>query len=212
MDERRIRVERSARYYLSGAPGPDVRRVWMLLHGYGQLARDFLDDCRLLATDGTLLVAPEALSRFYSRGGSGRIGASWMTREDRLAEIDDYLAYLDAVWDQVQRECGGNPPVSVLGFSQGGATAARWGLRGKAHADRLVLWGAAIPEADIVPWTDRLKRTRLVLVEGWEDPLINREERDRSLEVLRREGIPFELLRHPGKHELDDGILRSLAL
>lgn len=210
-DERRIVVERSARYYVAGEPGVHIRRVWMLFHGYGQLARDFLEDCAILAGPDVLMVAPEALSRFYTRGGSGRIGASWMTREDRLAEIDDYLAYLNAVWEEVYRECSAEIAVSVLGFSQGGATAARWGLRGNAPVDRLVLWGASIPDEDLLPYTDRLRETKLILVEGEKDPLINREERDRSLETLRREGIQFELTAHPGVHELDADILRELA-
>src|ERR1051325_10016453 len=49
------------------------------------------------------LVAPEGLSRFYlsERATERRVGASWMTREDRLAEIADYLGYLDAVYDDV---------------------------------------------------------------------------------------------------------------
>ena len=36
-------------------------------------------------------MAPEGLSRFYLEGFSGKVGATWMTREDRLNDIDNYL-------------------------------------------------------------------------------------------------------------------------
>ena len=53
-------------------------------------------------TPQRLIVAPEALSRFYVES-SGKthadthVGASWMTREDRLSDIEDYVEYLDAL-------------------------------------------------------------------------------------------------------------------
>ena len=47
-----------------------------------------------------LLIAPEGLSRFYHEDHES-IGASWMTREERLEEIKDYLMYLDLVHDRV---------------------------------------------------------------------------------------------------------------
>jgi hypothetical protein len=50
-------------------------------------------------------VAPEGLSRFYFEGGfhgpGSKVGATWMTREDRLAKIEDYVGYLDALHDAV---------------------------------------------------------------------------------------------------------------
>src|SRR2546430_12104530 len=82
-----------------------------------------------------------------------RVGASWMTREDRLVEIEDYVRYLDAVHDHVR---GGmrSEPVSVhaIGFSQGAGTVSRWAALGKTHVDRLVLWGGGIPpDLDLTP-------------------------------------------------------------
>lgn len=210
-EERRIIVQRSARYYVAGEPGVRIDRIWMLCHGYGQLARDFLNDCGPLARDGVLLVAPEGLSRYYLRGGSGSVGASWMTREDRLAEIEDYVAYLNAVRDGVIAECGAEPAVSVLGFSQGGATAARWAVLGNGSVDRTVLWGATVPESDVEKHADKLRQVGLIMVEGERDPLVNHGERSRSLGAFNRLEIPYTLRSHSGGHELDESILRSLA-
>ena len=118
-----------------------------------------------------MIVAPEALNRFYlSReggraGASARVGATWMTREDRLAEIDDYVRYLDDLHREItegqQRK---NVRVTALGFSQGTATAARWLVHGTARIDRLVLWAGLLPP-EIEPGgplRDRLRSTELV--------------------------------------------------
>ena len=73
----RIEVRRSARWFERGAV--DAPQLWLVLHGYGQLASAFLQSCAPLAREGRRLVAPEALSRFYLRSGRGAIGGSWMT-------------------------------------------------------------------------------------------------------------------------------------
>ena len=73
-----------------------------------------------------------AVSRLYLDNTYTRVGASWLTREDRDAEIADFTGYLNALYDQV---LDGRDPaalhISLLGFSQGAATACRctprWG-------------------------------------------------------------------------------------
>ncbi|HJS73420.1 MAG TPA: phospholipase, partial [Vicinamibacteria bacterium] len=83
-----LAVPRTARYLTLGPGEGPIEEVWFLLHGYGQLASELLHYARALAGDRRLLVAPEGLSRFYHEDHE-KVGASWMTREDRLAEIDD---------------------------------------------------------------------------------------------------------------------------
>src|SRR5438477_56805 len=82
-------------------------------------------------------VAPEGLSRFYltESPAERRVGASWMTREDRLHEIDDYVRYLDGVYGNVVPR---NARVTALGFSQGTATVCRWAGLGSSRIDRLI--------------------------------------------------------------------------
>src|SRR5688572_17917874 len=97
MHEHHLRVQRTARYYALGSVGAHVRCIWVVLHGYGQLAASLLSRCAPLAGDDTLVVAPEALSRFYLAPVSpadhrnAKVGASWMTREARESEIADYV-------------------------------------------------------------------------------------------------------------------------
>jgi len=127
VEEHHLSVPRSARYFTIGADPRTAREIWFVFHGYGQLAGRFLRHFVSLDDGQRAVVAAEGLSRFYLESDArDKVGASWMTREDRLAEIDDYVHYLDVVFAEVTRE---RPPaggIHVLGFSQGTATASRW--------------------------------------------------------------------------------------
>src|SRR2546429_8618236 len=181
MQEHHIGVTRSARYFTLGDSSRGVGEVWFACHGYGQLAARFLEKLGVLGDGRRYLVAPEGLSRFYLSESSTerRVGASWMTREDRLAEIDDYVRYLDAVHDDVFGFVD-RPQVIVhaLGFSQGAATASRWTAMGRARVDRLTLWGGEFPpDLDLTLETvaDRLRAARLSPGYGRTAPVITAE-------------------------------------
>src|SRR4051812_10601385 len=142
--ERSIEVPRTARYYVLGDDVGDIEEVWFVLHGFGQLARDFVHYFGVLADGKRLVIAPEALNRYYAVGTSvpakdRPVGATWMTREDRDNEIRDYVRYLDLLHEAVVADHPRARTV-VVGFSQGGATASRWAIHGTARIDRLILW------------------------------------------------------------------------
>ena len=61
MEEHHINVPRTARYHTVG-DGGTARAIWIVLHGYGQLARYFLRKFEGLDA-GLLIVAPEGLTR-----------------------------------------------------------------------------------------------------------------------------------------------------
>ncbi|HEU5323917.1 MAG TPA: hypothetical protein VFX28_24160 [Methylomirabilota bacterium] len=213
MNEHRLSVPRSARYFTLGSP---AREVWFVLHGYGQLAAPFLSQLASLDDGTRCLVAPEGLSRFYVDHRERQVGASWMTREDRLAEIDDYVRYLDAVYagvfGRVRRDA---VAVHVLGFSQGCATAARWVAFGTARADRLVLWGGEVPpdlELERAEVKARLARVDLTLVVGSDDRYITPKVVARDTGRLAAAGIPHRVLSYHGDHRIDERVLRQLTL
>ena len=209
----RLVVPRAARYVTDRSIEGPLDEVWILCHGYGQLASEFLGLARALEGPRRLLVAPEALSRFYHEDHK-RIGASWMTREDRDVEMEDYVRYLDLLHDQLfEIVARDRLELRLLGYSQGAATAARWAVRGRAKIDHLVLWGSPLPpelgtEAAAVA---ALREMRLTLVGGSRDQFFTEkvwaEERTR----LRALGIDFDELSFEGGHRLDDDTLRALA-
>ncbi|MHC2990275.1 phospholipase/carboxylesterase, partial [Pontibacter sp. HJ8] len=146
MQENKLIVPRTARYYTLGTPSAHTRQLWIVCHGYGQLARYFLRHFAVLDDGATMVVAPEGLSRFYLDGFSGRVGATWMTKEDRLSEIDDQATYLNLLLQELLSQIPADVRVTVLGFSQGGATVSRWLASGNVPVHRLILWAASFPE------------------------------------------------------------------
>ncbi len=217
MQEHHLSVSRTARYFALGTSSGEVGEVWFACHGYGQLAGRFLEKLRVLDDGRRYLVAPEGLSRFYLSESptERRVGASWMTREDRLAEIDDYVRYLDAVYADVFGSLArAQVTVHALGFSQGTSTVSRWAAMGKARIDRLTLWGGEFPpdlDLNVDTVVSRLRGVRLALVYGRSDEYITPKVVQAITARLRQHGIPFNEIPFDGGHELNEAVLRTLG-
>lgn len=214
-----IRVERTARYYTLGGDTEPVQTIWFLLHGYGQLAGDFIRYFADLAAPETLLVAPEAMNRFYLVGVDKAparerpVGATWMTREDRDSEIADYVEFLDALHEEVVARAGAaNVRVNLIGFSQGAATATRWVMNGRARLDRLVLWGGLIPpDANLSTGPAGLRQVPLTIVVGRRDHYVTPEMVTAERARLDAAGIPYDLIEFDGGHVVSRSVFPRLA-
>jgi len=205
-----LRVQRTARVEVAGDPR-GARELWLVIHGYAQTAAEMLAACKPLEREDRLLVAPEALSRFYRRGSSGPIGASWMTREAREREIADYVAYLDTVAHWLRRELGCELAPCVLGFSQGVATAWRWTALGQVQPRRLVCFGAGIPpDLDLGAARERLASLQVEFVRGREDSYHTAEWAERDRARLAELGLACRLSEFAGGHELHEESLLPL--
>ena len=172
--EHHLTVQRTARYYTLGALTERTKNVWFVLHGYGQLAQYFIRRFDVVQNDETLIVAPEGLSRLYLNGEYSKIGASWITREDRDNEARDYVAYLNQVYDTIlQNHDASQLNITLMGFSQGAATACRWLANGHVPANRLLLWAGFFPNgiADVIT-ADKLAGLRVDYVYGEQDEYI----------------------------------------
>jgi len=214
--ERHISVARTARYQQLGELSPATTQLWLVLHGYGQLAEYFIRHfAPLHAADpaGTVIVAPEALSRFYLTGTGGRVGASWMTRADRLAEINDQGDYLTSLLSHLRASCPPTARLTVLGFSQGTATASRWLAREAARwrPDQLVLWAGDFP-ADIDAGAARQLLTGLpvALVCGDQDEYVSPARLQEQANTLRQHGAAMRTHSFAGGHTLHPNLLRRL--
>ena len=216
-----IRVARSARYFELGPTHGMVRELWFVLHGYGDLAERFLAPFAAIDDGSRVIVAPEALNRFYTVPASSApaserpVGATWMTREDRDREIDDYVAYLEDVAADVAGRLTGKSVgerVVVLGFSQGAATAARWVARGRVRAHELVLWGGVLPpELELRDRDQPLRRATLTIVIGSQDDVVPASALEVEKARLAEAGIPYTLRRYEGRHAISRAELVALA-
>lgn len=217
MKEQQIQFNLTARYYTLGTLSPQTKQVWFVIHGYGQLAQYFIKKFKILEAHNIYVIAPEGLSRFYLEdiptrvaGGSNRVGATWMTRENREMDIKNYISYLQTIYDHELAER--NIPITVLGFSQGAATATRWVLHGKVPFDRFVLWaGIFPPDMNFDAGKEIFKKKKIITVFGDEDPFIT-PERVAELELLSTKlGLAPEKITFVGKHEMNDNVLLRVA-
>ena len=219
-EQRHLRVPRSARYSVMGSFDGPLTEVWIACHGHGQLASRFLTRFIPIERKDRLFVAPEALSRYYltpPQGGphapNTPVGATWMTSEDREREIEDYVGYLDILYDEifsvVTREA---VRLWVLGFSQGTATVARWVARGKVDPDRVVLWAGLLPpELTARDASALTRRAPLTVVLGRHDDFAKPDLVAAQESRLKELGVSYETIRFDGGHEIGPDTLRSLA-
>ncbi len=210
--EHRISFEFNARYELLGEPNESVEEVWIVCHGHGQLAKYFIKKFQGIANSKRLIVAPEGLFRYYLEGFTGRVGATWMTKEDRSSDIDNYINYLSAVYQEVTSKLNKNISVTLLGFSQGAATISRLATMTDLNFDRLILWAGIFPP-DLPPLksSDRLKDKQCFLVYGLEDEFLTDARIKEQESIAEQIKITPETISFEGKHELNDGILMNLA-
>ncbi|GGK65781.1 esterase [Rufibacter glacialis] len=188
----------------------ETRHLWVVLHGYGQLARYFIRHFEPLADAQTAFIAPEGLSRFYLEGFSGRVGATWMTKEERLHEITDYVTYLNQVREMALQEAP-QAVLHVLGFSQGAATACRWLAQAEDLVKDLVLWAGVFPEdMEMASASPTLTQARLTYVYGTQDPFVAEDRVQVQLARVRELGLQPEVRTFAGKHELDQAVLQEL--
>ncbi len=211
--EHHIKIPRTARYFTLGGAA-DPAEIWVVLHGYGQLAERFIAKFAPLDDGRRLVVAPEGLSRFYTdeMRKHEKVGASWMTREDRLAEIEDYVAYLDLVLAEARAAPGAAAArLVVVGFSQGAATATRWALRGAARVDRLVLWAGTLPpDIDLRAEAPRLSAMGLTIVAGEQDDWVQGNLALQE-EAMAEAGVRYRLVEFDGGHSIDAEALKELT-
>lgn len=140
--EESLKIQKTARLYSFGDISV-ATKLLIILHGYGQLPRYFIQKFESLPSD-YYIIAPEGFHRFYLKGSSGRVGASWMTKEAREDDIADNNDYLQSVLDHATSLKKFNKTL-LLGFSQGGATAARFYFATTQKIDSLLLWASVFP-------------------------------------------------------------------
>lgn len=206
-----ISIQKTARYFLSGK-NTNPKTLMFVLHGYGMPALRFLEEFIEFDSENILIVSPEGLSRFYTKGFYGSIGASWMTKEAREYEIQDYVNYLDEVYKEVLNSLESKPEkIILLGFSQGGATVARWFAKGKASADVLIIHSSDIPkDLDFQTLKSKSLKTKIHCVYGNEDKEIRKENFENSIKLLKENEINFEEHTFKGGHNINVEVIKRI--
>ena len=204
MQVQQFKVEKTTRYYTLGDLD-SADKLLFVLHGYGQLSQFFIRKFQTLVEKGYYIVAPEGLHRFYLEGTSGRVGASWMTKEARLDDIEDNVLYLKLITEHFIKTKNFKN-VSLLGFSQGGATATRFYTKHFHFFQTCILWASVFP--DDVSFSPIEKGLNYQFVIGTEDPYFSKEITANLLSEYQENGIKTH--QFIGDHNIDEEMLNQL--
>lgn len=205
-----ISAVKTARYYTLGNLNAETKNIWMVLHGYGMRAEDFIKPFEKIIAENDYVIAPEALSRFYAKGLSGPVGASWMTKEDRENDIANNMAYLSSIYEKDINVYSEQAKIHLLGFSQGATTMARFVSFQKPLFQKLWICAGEIPED--VNWQHFKKLTdggKLHIQLGKQDPLITPEHLTKLQERLEGNEIDYTLHQFDGVHEVNYSLLKN---
>ena len=214
MQEKHLSVQRTARYYTIGELTDQTKNIWFCLHGFGQLAQYFGRKFTDLADGETVIVVPEGLSRMYLNNDYKRVGASWLTREDRDHEISDFIGYLNELYNNIMDSRDVEKiHITILGFSQGAATACRWLNDNHIQAARLILWAGYFPQGvSGMIGPDKLTAVETHYVYGTADEYIREIPNiDSYLNRLQTDIPTLKITAFDGGHRVEPEVLRQLV-
>ncbi len=181
------------------------------MHGYGQLADWFGKRFERWASKERLFLFPEGPHRFYVQGTAGRVGASWMTKEDRLNDIQDQFDYLEGLTTGYIRDLPKSTRIHVLGFSQGVATALRWLDKSTLPINSLICWaGTFPPDINYKLNTSKFQGIKLHACFGDADEFIPVEKARGLVDQLQDQAIDIKPHFYTGGHRLKLELLHEL--
>jgi predicted esterase len=144
------------------------------------------------------------------QGTSGRVGASWMTKEKRAEDILDYVNYLNTVWLHFSKDFQFTEKI-LLGFSQGGATAARWHAQGIFTPSTFILWGAVFPPDLNQNWNSKFNQTTNYFIVGTRDPYYSEEKITAQIKYFEEKSVNFTTVTFDGEHEIEHKTLLEIC-
>lgn len=208
--EQRIKLPKTFRYITNGNI-ETAETIWFVLHGYGQLPKYFIQKFQGLNPEKHFVVAPEGMHRFYLNGTSGRVGSSWMTKEARLDDISDNINFLNTLYSNFCSKKTFKNKV-LLGFSQGGATAARWHEQGNFNASHFILWASVFPpDLSFLANESKFSESLNYFIVGDKDEYYNEEQIAKMKNYLLENNLQFETIYYEGNHSIQFDCLKQLT-
>lgn len=209
--EKHIDIPILTPYFTLNEFSDKTRNIWLVCHGQGQLAEYFIKKWQVLNSEENFVIAPQGISKYYLNGFTGRVGASWMTKEDRLTEIANQQELLKSIWDAEIPEVG-DRRVVFFGFSQGVATISRFIAHSKVPFNDLVLWAGGfahdVEKSDFDHLTGHEKASTYV---SREDPYFDQDFIDKQQQaVMEKMGIKSSLTYYDGGHKVIAELLSSV--
>lgn len=211
-DEKKVTYRTTNTYETRNTQTSKTKNIWIVLHGIGYLSKYFIRYFDELNADENYIIAPQAPAKYYLKNEYKYVGASWLTKENRVLETSNVLAYLDAVFEAEKLSSACN--LILFGFSQGVSIATRWVASRKIVCQKVVLYAGGIPK-ELTPEDFAFldpKETEVIVLVGDKDPYL-------TAEVMKAESERIDKLFHgnakqeifEGGHEVKKEIINTLV-
>lgn len=197
-----INISRSAKYYTVGTLTKKTKYIWFALHGYGQTAYAIAAKFEYLDPEDHFIICPEGLNKFYWHSNNRPV-ACWMTKMHRYDEINDFVGFLDQLYNKYCKHVNQNVIINFFAFSQGCATVWRWIHASQPRFNNLVNWAGWIPE-DIVylQLKNYLGGKKIFLHYGSEDEFITTKAMQGIQEVIEKNDLKVAISQFNGGHRI----------
>lgn len=207
--EKKVSYQTNNTYTTLNEFGPETKNVWVVCHGLGYLSRFFVKHFKHLDSRENYIIAPQAQSKYYLNDKYTHVGASWLTKENTQAEIENVMTYLDKVYEAEQLQNA--PSLILFGFSQGVSVLTRWVARNKTTCSKIILYAGKIPAELQSEDFSFLKDTEVFQVYGKNDPFLNSENlNEQKIKAEELFGDKLKVISFNGGHEIKTEVIDNL--
>ncbi len=205
-----ITTPKTTRFVTYGHPGPKTKYFWFCLHGSKMVCEQIVYKFAEFDPQEHYIVAPEGMHKLYSEGFGGAVVATWMTKRDRLKEIQDFSVYLSTLYKQESAKVTQAKKI-LFGFSQGGTTLFRWLHREQINADVLMGYTCWVPEdIDLTKSETDLDLLKKIYTYGTKDQFLTDERLAMLKTVVAKNHLDIEMLPFDGEHKIYKEQLKEL--
>lgn len=207
-EEKEISYTTTNSYSTLNSLTAQTKYIWFVCHGMGYLSRYFLKYFEKLDASENYVIAPQAQSKYYIPPKFQFVGASWLTKENTIKEIENVMSYFDAVFEA--EAIPKDKILIVMGYSQGVSVAMRYIAKRKLNCQQLILHSGGIPK-ELSAEDFRFLNAKVSLIYGNNDEYLNEdrmlEEKNRAFELF---GDAVTIIPFEGKHEVNVDLITHL--
>lgn len=207
----KMHIEHTVYYAVHAPETNEPSALLLVLHGFGQVAAEFIKIFEPLVQRGILVAAPQAPHQFYKSLADRSVGFSWLTRYERDQSIRDFAAYMEKFHAHLQREHRlDEQRVFVLGFSQGVSMAYRMWAHSRVPVSGIIACGGDLPP-DIAERLHELSPLPVLVVHGRRDQIVPLRKAHEAQSQLSAAGVPVELFEFEGEHLIPPEAMPRIA-
>ena len=185
-----------------------TKNVIFACHGMGYLSRYFLKYFKGLNSDDNYIIIPQAQSKYYVAPKMKYVGASWLTKENTVKEIENVINYFDSV---LNNEKVKNLNFIFLGYSQGVSVAMRNLAKRKIKVSKLILMSGGIPkELTAKDFKYLENKVTIYYVYGDNDEYIHGNFLNSEKNKIEHLFSNINYIEFKGKHEIKTEIIESI--